>query len=83
MPSNLYNQLNNNFSLQNNNLQQMMNNFGGLQQMILQFNNFRNSFQGNPQQIIQQLLQNGKMSQSEFNQFRQMAMQFQNLLFKG
>ena len=51
--------------------------------MILQFNNFRNSFQGNPQQIIQQLLQNGKMSQSEFNQFRQMAMQFQNLLFKG
>lgn len=83
MPNNLYNQLNNNFPLQNNNLQQMMNNYGGLQQMILQFNNFRNSFQGDPQQIIQQLLQNGKMSQSEFNQFRQMAMQFKNFLFRS
>lgn len=84
MPNNLYNQLNNNnFTQQNNNLQQMMNNFGGLQQMINNFYNFKNSFQGNPQQMVQQLLQSGRMSQADYNTFSQMASQFKNLLNKG
>lgn len=75
MSNSLYNQLNNN----NSNLQY----FGGLQQMITQFNQFRNSFQGNPQQIVQGLLQSGRMSQAQFNQLSQMASQFKSLLYKG
>lgn len=61
----------------------MMNNFGGFQQMINNFNNFKNSFQGNPQQIVQQLLQSGKMSQAEYNNLSQMASQFKNFLYKS
>ena len=82
MPNNLYQQLNG-FQQQNSTLQQMMNNFGGFQQMINNFNIFKNSFQGNPQQIVQQLLQSGKMSQAEYNNLRQMASQFKNFLYKS
>ena len=72
MPNNLYNQLNNSQFP-----------FGNLQQMINEFNNFKNSFQGDPKQMVQQLLQNGKMSQSQYNQLSQMALQFKNLFIKG
>ena len=87
MPNNLYQQLNNNNNnnplSQNSSLRQISNNLDGFQQMINQFNNFKNSFQGNPQQIVQQLLQSGKMSQAEYNQLSQMALQFKNLFYKG
>lgn len=79
MPNNLYQQLNN-FSQPNGSLQQVANNFGGFQNMLNEFNNFRNSMQGNnPQQIIQQLLQSGRMSQNDYNSLSQMALQFKNL----
>ena len=77
MPNNLYNQLNN-FQSQN-----FGNNFNNLQNIINEFNNFKNSFQGDPKQMVQQLLQNGKMSQSQYNQLSQMALQFKNLFIKG
>ncbi len=77
MQNNLYQQLNNNSSFQ-----QMINNFGGFQGMMNQFNTFKNSIQGDPQQIVQQLLQSGKMSQAQYNQLSQMAFQFKNL-FNG
>jgi len=54
--------------------------FPNQQNLISQFNEFRKSFQGNPQQMVQQLLQNGTMSQSQFNSLRQMALQFKQLL---
>lgn len=79
MANSIYNQLNNN----NNNIN---NNFLGFQNpntLINQFNNFKNNLQGNPQQIVQQLLQSGQMSQSDYNQLRQMATQFQKFLFKS
>lgn len=70
MPNNLYQQLNQNQS-----------NFGNdLPKLINDFNNFKNSFQGDPQQIVQELLRTGKMSQSQYNYLSQMAMQFKNLL---
>jgi hypothetical protein len=50
--------------------------------MINQFNQFKSSFTGDPRQQVQQLLNNGKMSQSQLNQLMQMANQFQNLLPK-
>ena len=42
-----------------------------------QFANFARQFQGpgsmNPQAIVQQLLQSGRMTQEQFNQYSQMA----------
>ena len=67
MPNNLYQQLNGN-------------NSGNI---IQRFNEFRNSFQGDPQQTVLQLLQSGRMSQAQYNQLRQMAQQFSNLLRRG
>ena len=72
MPNNLYNEL--------NNFQSPFRNF---QQMVNEFNKFKNSFQGDPKQIVQELLQSGKMSQAQYNQLSQMALQFKNLLNKG
>ncbi len=44
--------------------------------MLQQFNQFRSTFQGNPQQKVQELLRTGQMSQEQFNQLSQMAQQF-------
>ena len=49
-------------------------------QMIQQFNQFKNSFQGDPKQQVEQLLKSGQMSQQQFNQLQQQATQFQQLL---
>ena len=54
-----------------------MNNF---QQMMQQFNQFRQSFQGNPQEQIQQLMNSGKISQEAYNNAYQMATQFQKMM---
>ena len=48
--------------------------------MINQLNQFRQTFQGNPKQQVQQLLNSGKMSQQQFNQLSQMATQIQNMM---
>lgn len=48
--------------------------------MITQLNRFRQTFQGNPKQQVQQLLNSGKMSQEQFNQLSQMATQIQNMM---
>ena len=59
---------------------QMNNPFGNVQQLMQQFNQFRQSFKGNPQQQIQQLMNSGKVSQSAYNQAYQMATQFQKMM---
>lgn len=48
--------------------------------MINQLNQFRQTFQGDPKQQVQQLLNSGKMSQQQFNQLSQMATQIQNMM---
>lgn len=50
--------------------------------MINQFNQFKSSFTGDPRQQVQQLLNDGKMSQNQLNQLMQLANQFRNLLPK-
>ena len=65
MPNNLYQQMN-----QNNNFQGLIN----------EFIKFRDSFQGDPQQMVQQLLQSGKMSQTQLNYLQSMAFEFQKIL---
>lgn len=51
----------------------MMQNIGQMQQ---QFQQFRNSVSGDPQQMINQMLQSGQISQEQLNQAQQMARQF-------
>ena len=48
--------------------------------MINQLNLFKQTFQGDPKQQVQQLLNSGKMSQQQFNQLSQMATQIQNMM---
>lgn len=64
--SNIFNSLGNNM-MPNNNL-------------IQRFQQFKQSFTGNPQQQVQQLLNSGKVSQEQYNQAVKMAQQLQQLL---
>ena len=48
--------------------------------MMTQLNQFKQTFQGNPKQQVQQLLNSGRMSQEQFNQLSQMATQIQNIM---
>lgn len=70
MASSLYDQLNANNS---------RNDASGL---LDRFNQFRNTLQGDPQAIVQQLLQSGRMTQEQYNQLSRMAFDFQKLLRK-
>lgn len=56
--------------------------FGNIQQMIQSFNQFRNTFKGNPQEVVQNMLNSGQLSQERFNQAQQMAKQFQDMIGK-
>lgn len=49
-------------------------------QMMQQFNQFKASFQGDPKQEVQKLLQSGRMSQQQLDQLQSMARQFQQLM---
>lgn len=46
---------------------------------IQRFNQFRQAFQGNPQQQVQQLLQSGRMTQEQYQQYKATAEQMMNL----
>lgn len=52
----------------------------GLQTVLSRFQKFKQAFTGNPQQQVQQLLNSGKISQSQLNQAVQMTQQLQKLL---
>ena len=65
------NSLFNDFKPQQNN---SMNNF------LNQFNQFKSTFTGNPEQQVRQLLSSGRMSQEQFNQFAQTADQLRKLI---
>lgn len=47
---------------------------------IQKFNEFRQNFTGDPKQMVQQLLQSGRMNQQTYNQLFQLANQFQKLV---
>ena len=46
-----------------------------LEQLAQQARDFRRQFSGNPRQEVERLLQTGQMSQSQFNQYSQIAQQ--------
>lgn len=54
--------------------------FGNVQNFTNQFNKFRNTFNGDPQTTINNMLQNGQLSQAQLEQAKQMANQIQRML---
>lgn len=66
-----------------------MNNLFGMMQgqqmpgnIMQRFQQFQQMFRGDPKQQIQQMLNNGQVSQQQYNQAVQMAQQFQRMLGK-
>ena len=54
---------------------------GGTRQMMQQFAQFRRMMQGrNPQQMVQNLLSSGQMTQAQFEQLKQQASELQKIL---
>lgn len=49
-------------------------------QIMQQFNQFRQTFKGNPQEEVQKLLDSGRMSQDQFKRLSEMANQLQKFL---
>ena len=47
-------------------------------QMIQQFNQFKNSFTGDPKQAVMNLFQSGQMNQQQLNQLQAMGKQVQS-----
>lgn len=54
--------------------------FNNVVQMMKQFNDFKSSFKGDPQQQLQQMLNSGRISQAQLNQYVQLAKQFQQFI---
>lgn len=48
--------------------------------ILQRFQQFRQMFQGDPRQQVQQLLNSGRVSQAQYNQAVQMAQQLQRML---
>ena len=51
-----------------------------MMQLLQQFQQFRQNFKGNPQEMVQKMLNSGKISQSQYNSAVQMAQQLQSFL---
>lgn len=54
----------------------------GMMGMMQKFQQFRNTFQGDPRQQVQELLNSGQMSKEQFDQLSQIASQFQSMIGK-
>lgn len=51
--------------------------------IMAQFQQFKSTFNGDPKQTVQQLLNSGRISQAQYDQAVQMANQLQNILNKS
>ena len=64
-----------------NHFAESVNTPGGPMQMMQQFAQFRRMMQGrNPQQMVQNLLSSGQMTQAQFEQLKQQASELQKIL---
>ena len=64
--------------MMNNPLFNMMGN--PMMNMIQKFQQFRQQFNGNPQEQIQQMLNSGKVNQQQYQQAVQMAQQLKQMM---
>ena len=74
MPNQLYNLLGNNVL---NFLPPPLNNMANL---VNKLNSYRSTLQGNPEQMVQQKLNSGEISQQNLNQVMSLAKQIQQLM---
>lgn len=54
--------------------------FGNMANMVQQFQQFRRTFQGDPKQQVQQMLNSGKISQAQYDQAVKQAKALQKML---
>lgn len=47
--------------------------------LLQRFQQFKQGFQGDPQQMIQQMMNSGRIDQNQYNRAVQMAQQFQKM----
>lgn len=59
---------------------QMPGPMGQFQNLVQQFQQFKQSFQGDPKAEVEKLVQSGRISQQQLNQLQQMAGQFRQLM---
>lgn len=59
---------------------QMPGQMGQFQNMVQQFQQFKQSFHGDPKAEVEKLVQSGKITQQQLNQLQQVAGQFRQLL---
>lgn len=53
---------------------------GNIGNLLSNFQQFKNNFKGNPEQIVQELRRSGKMSEAQFQQLSALANQLQNVM---
>ena len=53
---------------------------GNFQQMMQQFQQFKQTFQGDPKAEVEKMLQSGKINQQQLNMVQGLAQQFQQFL---
>lgn len=58
----------------------MFNPLVNIAQTIQQFNQFKQTFQGNPQEQVQQMLNSGQITQDQLNQVMPIAQQLYSVL---
>ena len=59
---------------------QMPGQMGQFQNIVQQFRQFQQTFQGDPKAEVEKMLQSGALTQEQLNRAQAMARQFQNLL---
>ena len=59
---------------------QMPGTVGQFQNMVQQFRQFQQTFQGDPKAEVEKMMQSGKLTQQQLNQLQAVARQFQGLL---
>ena len=64
------------------NQQQPVQQQAGPMNIIQQFNQFRQNFRGDPQQVLQQLMSSGKVSKQQYEQAANAARQLMKMLGK-
>ena len=63
-----------------NPLYEQMNGQAGQNNFLQKFMQFKQSFKGNPQEQVQQLLNSGRVTQAQYDQAVQMANSLRNML---
>lgn len=56
------------------------NQVGNMAGIIQQFNQFKNTFKGDPREQVQRMLNSGQITQEQYNRAVQMAQVLQNML---